>query len=56
MGVQKDYKGILNQIKKMNPKLLLFINKTNFSSRPVDDLVVEAKSLKIKHKIFNTVF
>ena len=40
----------------MNPKLLLFINKTNFSSRPVDDLVVEAKSLKIKHKIFNTVF
>ena len=33
VGVQKDYKGILNQIKKMNPKLLLFINKTNFSSR-----------------------
>ena len=56
MGIQKDYKGILNQIKKMNPKLLLFINKTNFSSRTVDDLVVEAKSLKINHKIFNTVF
>ena len=40
----------------MNPKLLLFIKKTNFSSRTIDDLVVEAKSLKIKHKIFNTVF
>ena len=56
VGIQKDYKGILNQIKKMNPKLLFFINKTNFSSRTIDDLVVEAKSLKIKHKIFNTVF
>ena len=56
VGVQKDYKGILNQIKKMDPKLLLFIKKTNFSSRSIDDLVVEAKSLKIKHKIFNTVF
>ena len=56
MGVKKIIKGIINQIKKMNPKLLIFINKSNFSSRSVDDLVVEAVSLKIKYKIFNTVF
>ena len=40
----------------MDPKLLFFIKKTNFSSRTIDDLVVEAKSLKINHEIFNTVF
>ena len=40
----------------MDPKLIIIYKKTNFSSRTVDDLVVEAKSLKINHEIFNTVF
>ena len=56
LGTQKDYKGILCQIKKMKPKLLILIKKTNFNSRPVDDLITEAKTLKINNKVFNTVF
>ena len=56
VGTQKDYKGILNQIKKINPKLLILVKKTNFNSRSVNDLIVEANNLEIKNKAFNTVF
>ncbi len=56
VGTQKDYKGILNQIKKMRPKLLILIKRTNFNSRPVNDLIMEANNLEIKNKVFNTVF
>ena len=56
IGLQKDYKGILYQVKKMNPKLLLLTKKTNFNSRPVEDLLIEADRLKMKYKIFNSVF
>ncbi len=55
VGIQKDYKGILKHIKKMNPELLLLVKRTNFSSRPAEDLFSEASNLKIKCKIFNTV-
>ncbi len=55
VGTQKDYKGILNQIKKMNPKLLILIKKTNFNSRSVNDLIIEANNLEIKNKVFNTI-
>ena len=56
VGTQKDYKGILNQIKKMKPKLLILIKKTKFNSRSVNDLIIEANNLEIKNKVFNTVF
>ena len=55
VGEQKDYKGILNQVSKMKPKLLLLIKKTNFNNRSPEDMLVEVNNLKIKHKIFNTV-
>ncbi len=55
LGAQKDYKGILCQIKKMKPNLLILIKKTNFNSRPVDDLITEANTLEINYKVFNTV-
>ena len=55
VGVKKDYKGILKEIKKIEPKLLMLIKKTNFSSRSAEELYVEANRLNIKCKIFNTI-
>ncbi|PPR27331.1 MAG: Folylpolyglutamate synthase [Alphaproteobacteria bacterium MarineAlpha9_Bin4] len=54
LGIRKDYKAILKQIKKINPKFLVLIRKTNFSSRSAKDLYVEASRLKIKCKIINS--
>ena len=39
----------------MKPNLLILIKKTNFNSRPVDDLITEANTLEINYKVFNTV-
>jgi folylpolyglutamate synthase/dihydropteroate synthase len=39
----------------MNPKLLILIKKTNFNSRSVNDLIIEANNLEIKNKVFNTI-
>ena len=55
IGIRKDYKGILRQIKQMNPKLLMLIKKNNFSSRSAEDLYAEASRLEIKCRIFNTI-
>ena len=55
LGIRKDYKGILKQIKKIDPAILILIKKTNFSSIPAEKLYLEADRLNIKCKVLNTI-
>lgn len=55
LGIKKDKKKILKQIKKINPRLLFLIKKTNFTNIPAIDLYKEAKQLNLCCKIFDTV-
>ncbi|MEC6997281.1 MAG: Mur ligase family protein [Pseudomonadota bacterium] len=56
VGIAKDYKGILKQIKKMKPNSLILLNKTNFNSRPAKELYIEAKKLKLNCNLLGDIY
>ena len=55
MGIAKDYKGILKQIKKMKPNSLILLNKTNFSSRSAKEVYIEAKKLNLNCNLLEDI-
>jgi len=56
IGIAKDFKGILKQIKKMKPNSLILLNKTNFSSRSNEEIYLEAKKLKINCNLLEDIY
>ena len=55
VGIAKDYKGILKQIKKIDPNLLISLKDTNFSNRPAKEINYQARLLKIKCKVLKNI-
>ena len=55
VGIAKDYKGILKQIKKIDPNLLISLKETSFSNRPAKEISYEARLLNIKCKVLKNI-
>ncbi len=53
LGINKDYKSILKEIRKMKPRVLLLPKITNFNNRKTLDIALIAKKLSIKCKVLN---
>ena len=56
LGIKKDYKKVLLEIKEMNPTFICFIKEVRFSSYSPEKLQKESNLLNINSKIFDNVF
>ncbi len=56
LGIKKDYKEIIKEIKKVNPKNLCIVSGKNFNSHNPKKIKKAADKLNIKSIIFEDVF
>ena len=56
LGIKKDYKNILKQIKRIKPGLLVFLRKTKLNSHSPNTLKKASLNLNIRSLVYNDVF